>query len=67
MDIPKVRTYTVDDIYNLPEFMRVELIDGVIYPRQDYVSLDIDEDVFTTKPTRDNPIMYKISLVKDRQ
>jgi len=60
------RLYTIEDIYNLPEFIRVELFDGIIYPREDYVSLDIDEDVFTSKPTKDNPITYKISIVNDK-
>lgn len=31
MPLPKERTSTIDDIYNLPEGQRAELIDGVIY------------------------------------
>lgn len=31
MDMPQTRTYTIDDIYNLPEGTRAELIDGQIY------------------------------------
>jgi len=31
MAIPQERTYTIDDIYNLPEGVRAELIDGQIY------------------------------------
>lgn len=31
MPIPKDITYTIEDIYNLPDGQRAELIDGVIY------------------------------------
>ena len=31
MSLPKEQTYTIDDIYNLPEGERAELIDGQIY------------------------------------
>lgn len=31
MPLPNERTYTIDDIYALPEGKRAELIDGVIY------------------------------------
>ena len=31
MPLPKEQIYTVDDIYNLPEGTRAELIDGQIY------------------------------------
>lgn len=31
MPLPKERIYTIDDIYNLPEGTRAELIDGQIY------------------------------------
>lgn len=31
MPLPQERTYTVEDIYNLPEGTRAELIDGKIY------------------------------------
>lgn len=31
MPLPKEHTYTIDDIYNLPEGHRAELIDGQIY------------------------------------
>lgn len=31
MPLPQERTYTIEDIYNLPEGQRAELIDGQIY------------------------------------
>lgn len=31
MALPREKTYTIDDIYNLPEGTRAELIDGQIY------------------------------------
>ena len=31
MPLPKEQVYTIDDIYNLPEGTRAELIDGQIY------------------------------------
>ena len=31
MPLPREQTYTVEDIYNLPEGERAELIDGQIY------------------------------------
>ena len=31
MPLPKYKTYTVQDIYDLPEGTRAELIDGQIY------------------------------------
>lgn len=37
--------YTYDDIMNLPDFIRVELIDGVIHT-DDWTNLEVDEEVF---------------------
>ena len=31
MPLPKYKTYTVQDIYDLPEGTRAELIDGTMY------------------------------------
>ena len=31
MPLPKAETYTLEDIYNLPDGERAELIDGQIY------------------------------------
>lgn len=39
------RLYTCDDIMNLPDFIRVELLDGIIYT-DDFTDLEIDEEVF---------------------
>ena len=39
------RLYTYDDIMNLPDFIRVELLDGMIYT-DDWTDLEIDEEVF---------------------
>lgn len=39
------RLYTYDDIMNLPDFIRVELIDGVIHT-DDWTDLEVDEEVF---------------------
>ena len=56
------RNYTVDDYYNLPNFIQVEVFNGVIYPRQDYVTLEIDDDVFTEnhQETIQLPIEYPL-------
>lgn len=41
MALPKERTYTIDDIYALPEGQRAELFDGQMYmmaPRTGFTS-----------------------------
>ena len=45
------RLYTYDDIMNLPDFIRVELIDGVIQT-DDWTNLEIDEEVFQNPPSQ---------------
>ena len=44
------RLYTYDDIMNLPDFIRVELIDGVIHT-DDWTNLEVDEEVFQNPPS----------------
>ena len=44
------RLYTYDDIMNLPDFIRVELLDGIIYT-DDFTDLEIDEEVFQNPPS----------------
>lgn len=39
------RLYTYDDIMNLPDFIRVELLGGMIYT-DDWTDLEIAEEVF---------------------
>ena len=39
------RLYTYDDILKLPDFIRVELIIGVIHT-DDWTNLEVDEEVF---------------------
>ena len=45
------RLYTYDDIMNLPDLFRVELIDGVIQT-DDWTNLEIDEEVFQNPPLK---------------
>ena len=47
------RLYTYDDIMNLPDFIRVELLDGIIYT-DDFTDLEIDEEVFQNPPSELN-------------
>nr|WP_296474280.1 hypothetical protein [uncultured Acetatifactor sp.] len=62
MKQPK-RQITAHDIYNLPSFLRVELIDGVIYT-DDWTSLEIDEKVFEFPASENRHIKYKLSIVE---
>lgn len=58
------RLYTFDDILKLPDFIRVELLDGVIYT-DDWTDLEIDEDVFQNPPSEDHHVTYRLSIVKE--
>ena len=58
------RLYTCDDILKLPDFIRVELLDGVIYT-DDWTNLEIDEDVFQNPPSEDHHVTYRLSVVKE--
>lgn len=57
------RLYTYDDIMNLPDFIRVELIDGVIHT-DDWTDLEVDEEVFQNPPSEDHRVTYRLSIVK---
>ena len=59
------RLYTYDDIMNLPDFIRVELIDGVIQT-DDWTNLEIDEEVFQNPPSEDHHVTYRLSIVKNK-
>ena len=58
------RLYTCDDILKLPDFIRVELLDGVIYT-DDWTDLEINEDVFQNPPSEDHHVTYRLSVVKE--
>ena len=58
------RLYTYDDILKLPDFIRVELIDGIIYT-DDWTDLEIDEDVFQNPPSENHHVTYRLSIVKE--
>ena len=57
------RLYTYDDILKLPDFIRVELIDGIICT-DDWTDLEIDEDVFQNPPSENHHVTYRLSIVK---
>ena len=58
------RLYTFDDIMKLPDFIRVELLDCVIYT-DDWTNLEIDDDVFQNPPSEDHHVTYRLSIVKE--
>ena len=58
------RLYTYDDILKLPDFIRVELIDGIICT-DDWTDLEIDEDVFQNPPSENHHVTYRLSIVKE--
>ena len=58
------RLYTFDDIMKLPDFIRVELLDGVICT-DDWTDLEIDEDVFQNPPSENHHVTYRLSIVKE--
>ena len=62
MSTPK-RQYTTDDIYKLPNFIRVTLFDGEILT-DDWTDLIIDEEVFKNPPSEDHHVTYRLSVVK---
>lgn len=55
------RDFVIDDIYNLPSFLRIEVIDGEIYT-DDWTILEIDEDVFKIPATEKRHIKYRLSI-----
>ena len=59
-----IRLYTYDDILKLPDFIRVELIDGIICT-DDWTDLEIDEDVFQNPPSENHHVTYRLSIVKE--
>ena len=58
------RLYTYDDILKLPDFIRVELIDGIICT-DDWTDLAIDEDGFQNPPSENHHVTYRLSIVKE--
>ena len=58
------RLYSYDDILKLPDFIRVELIDGIICT-DDWTDLEIDEDVFQNPPSENHHVTYRLSIVKE--
>ena len=58
------RLYTYDDILKLPDFIRVELIDGIICT-DDWTDLEIDDDVFQNPPSENHHVTYRLSIVKE--
>ena len=58
------RLYTYDDILKLPDFILVQLLDGVIYT-DDWTDLEIDEDVFQNPPSENHHVTYRLSIVKE--
>ena len=47
---------------NLPDFIRVELLDGMIYT-DDWTDLEIDEEVFQNPPSEERHVTYRLSVV----
>lgn len=62
--LPQKRIYTVDDIYALPDFIRIELFDGEIYT-DDWTTLIIDEEVFQNPPSAEHHVTYRLSIIED--
>ena len=50
------RLYTYDDIMNLPDFIRVKLLDGIIYT-DDFTDLQ-------NPPSEEHHVTYRLSIVK---
>lgn len=57
------REFEPGDIYNLPGFLKIEVIDGEIYTDA-WTVLEIDEDVFKIPATENRHIKYKLSIVE---
>lgn len=55
------KNFVIDDIYNLPSFLRIEVIDGEIYT-DDWTILEIDEDVLKIPATEKRHIKYRLSI-----
>lgn len=58
----KSHAYTYADIQKLPDFIRVELIDGAICT-DDWTALEIDEAVFQSEPSERRHVTYRLSVV----
>ena len=57
------RAYTAADIKKLPDFIRAELVNGVLYT-DDWTTLEIDEAVFQNEPSENQHVTYRLSVVK---
>jgi len=57
------RKYTIDDIFKLPDFIKVELFDGEILT-DDWTDLIIDDEVFENPPSEEHHVTYRLSVVK---
>lgn len=57
------RIYTADDMHRLPDFIRAELLNGVIYT-DDWTTLEVDEAVFQSEPSEMCHVTYRLSVVK---
>lgn len=66
MKSPDKKAHTISDIMNLPDFIRVELIDGIIYT-DDWTTLEIDDEVFQNPPSEDNHVTYRLSIVNKNE
>lgn len=61
--MPENRIYTAADMQKLPDFIRVDLINGVFYT-DDWTALEIDEAVFQNVPSENQHVTYRLSVVK---
>lgn len=62
--MPAKRTYTIQDPEKLPSFLRVEMLDGILYT-DDWTDLEIDEEVFQNPPSENNHVTYRLSVVRN--
>lgn len=63
--LPQERTYTIDDYYALPDFIRIEILDGKIFT-DDWTTLIIDDEVFKNPPSAEHHVTYRLSVVEDK-
>lgn len=62
--LPRERLYTIDDYYALPDFIRIEILDGKIYT-DDWTTLIIDDEVFKNPPSAEHHVTYRLSIVEN--
>lgn len=62
----KKQKITIEQMEKLPDFLRIELIDGEICT-DDWTELEIDESVFQNPPSASHHVKYRLTVVGEEE